>query len=60
MAELMPSLVEHAVRHDMRLARVPVREHAESTDVVDSRGRHEFEVHDAPLLSLTRVAFAMT
>jgi hypothetical protein len=60
MAELMPPLVQHAVSHDMRLARVAVREHTESTDVVALGARHELEGHDALTLSLMRIAFAMT
>jgi hypothetical protein len=46
MAELMLPLVEHAVRHDVRMASVPVREHAKATDVVACRARHELEVHE--------------
>ena len=60
MAELMPPLVEHAMRHDVRLARVALREHAKAAHITASRTRHELEVHDALLLSLTRVAFVIT
>jgi hypothetical protein len=60
MAELMLPLVEHAVRHDVRMARIPLREHAKATDVVACRARHELEVHETLWLSLTRVAVVIT
>jgi hypothetical protein len=48
------------MRHDVRLACIALREHAKTAHIAALRTRHELEVHDALLLSLTRVAFVIT